>query len=154
MPVDRRARVLIVEDIVLLAIDLADIITDMGFEVTAFARTVDQGVRCARSGTFDVALLDADLEGRDSGPIADILAARRIPFLFATALDARDLPEGHRTRPRVSKPYTSLQIGHAIGAAITDARSILTAPYLADRSASIRAGGQAPIWPDMERGAA
>jgi DNA-binding response OmpR family regulator len=105
-----RRRILIVEDIALIALDLERIVTELGFEVAGTAWTVDQGIEFARRLDLDAALLDVDLRGQHSGPIADVLANRAIPFAFLTALEVKDLPDGHGHRMLVNKPYTHKQI--------------------------------------------
>lgn len=105
-----RRRILIVEDIALLALDLERIVTELGFEVAGTAWTRDQGIEFARRLDLDAALLDVDLRGLHSGPIADVLANRAIPFAFLTALEAKGLPDRHQHRMLVNKPYTHKQI--------------------------------------------
>jgi CheY-like chemotaxis protein len=63
---------------------------------------------------FDVAVLDANLNGRSVLPMANALAARGVPFIFATGYgDAGAAPEGF-TAPVVRKPYNIRQIAAAL----------------------------------------
>jgi DNA-binding response OmpR family regulator len=67
---------------------------------------------------FDVAVLDANLNGRSVVPIAEALVARNIPFIFATGYgDGGGAPAGF-TAPIVRKPYNIRQIAAAIAAAL------------------------------------
>lgn len=110
----RPARILVVEDVALIAFDVASMLGELRLELAGLALTLADAIRLAGTLEIDAALLDADLFGRDTGPVAAVLERRGIPFVFATALDRRDLPAGYQDRPRVSKPYTPAQIGTAL----------------------------------------
>ena len=77
-------RILLVEDEAILALDLRYTLEDAGASVIGPIVTVPDAVRAANSEAFDAAILDIDLQGRDVFPAAEILAARRIPFVFHT----------------------------------------------------------------------
>ena len=79
-----RLRVFIVEDEGLVAMLIEDMLTDLGHEIAAVAARMEDALRDAKTGSFDFALLDVNLDGTPSYPIADILKARGIPFVFAT----------------------------------------------------------------------
>jgi hypothetical protein len=55
-----------------------------------------------RSANFDLAILDADLNGQPVSPVADALVARGTPFVFATGYG--EPPESYRDRPTLTKP--------------------------------------------------
>lgn len=111
-------RVIVVEDIAILAFDLVDLLRSAGHVVVGVACSLGDGLALACTAEADVAILDVDLGKLDSGPIADELARRGIPFVFATALDARDLPAGHQARLRVGKPYLPAHIARALATAV------------------------------------
>ncbi|HEX4892848.1 MAG TPA: response regulator [Hyphomicrobiaceae bacterium] len=115
-----RRRILVVEDIALLALDLERIVTELGCEVAGTAWTRDQGIDLASRLDLDAALIDVDLRGQHSGPIADILADRGIPFAFLTALEPKDLPERHKQRILVNKPYTHRQVDSVLRVLLAD----------------------------------
>jgi hypothetical protein len=48
---------------------------------------------------FDAAMLDLNLNGNKSLPVAAALAARDMPFFFTTGYTAIDLRDGYRDRP-------------------------------------------------------
>lgn len=60
-------RVLIVEDEVLIALDLASALEDMGHEVVATAGDSSEALLCAREG-LDIALVDLNLRDGPTGP--------------------------------------------------------------------------------------
>ncbi|WP_331252999.1 response regulator [Pseudomonas luteola] len=88
-----RKRVLLVEDETLIAMLLEDILDELGYDVAGSAADFDEGMRLASSETFDLAILDVNVGGREIFPIAEQLAARDIPFMFSTGYGAYGLPE-------------------------------------------------------------
>ena len=97
-------RVLIVEDSVLLGLELEAGLIEAGAKVVGAAADLDEALRLMVLD-FDVAVLDVDLNGRSVMPVADALAARGAPFIFATGYDdAGAAPEGFGA-PVVRKPY-------------------------------------------------
>jgi CheY-like chemotaxis protein len=78
-------RLLIAEDETLQALALADIIDQFGGAVTAMANHFDDAMEAAQDGEFDCAILDVNLGGMLSFPIADRLQERGVPILFCTA---------------------------------------------------------------------
>jgi CheY-like chemotaxis protein len=103
----KRLRVLVVEDEALIAMLVEDMLTDLGHEVAAVASRMDEALKIARVGLFDLAILDVNLDGKPSFPIADLLATRGIPFAFSTGygLQGRDSKYSHI--PTLSKPFVS-----------------------------------------------
>ena len=61
-------------------------------------------------GTIDAALLDVNLEGAFSYPIAAALTERDVPFLFLTGYDGWSLPETYRSIPRIAKPFSAASL--------------------------------------------
>jgi len=54
---------------------------------------------------FDAAMLDVNLNGNKSYPVADALAARGVPFVFSTGYSDHGMREGYRERPVLKKPF-------------------------------------------------
>ena len=92
-------RVLIVEDEVLLAMYLEDLLTELGHEVVGQATRIDEAMELARESDIDFAFLDINVVGTKSFPIADILRQRGIPFAFATGYGAEGFVDGYRDQP-------------------------------------------------------
>ncbi len=107
-------RVLIVEDEMMVAMYVEDLLTELGYEVAAVATALDQALPLAREGDFDFAVLDINLNGRLSFPIADILRDRGIPFLFASGYGSKGLNDNHRDAVRIQKPFRSRDLEQAI----------------------------------------
>jgi PAS domain S-box-containing protein len=105
----RGVRVLIVEDAVLLALELEAGLEEAGAVVVGAAADLEEA---------DVAVLDANLNGKSVIPVARALAARGTPFIFATGYDEAGVaPEGF-TAPVVRKPYNIRQIAAALVVAL------------------------------------
>ena len=113
----RGVRVLIVEDAVLLALELEAGLEEAGAVVVGAAADLEEAQRMLGL-PFDVAVLDANLNGLSVIPVARALAARGTPFIFATGYDEAGVaPEGF-TAPVVRKPYNVRQIAAAMTIAL------------------------------------
>ena len=97
-------RVLVVEDEMLVLMNIEDMLAELGCASVAAAATVDQAVALIEARIFDAAVLDMNLNGIKSFPIADKLDALGVPFIFATGYSAQDMREGYRDRPLLKKP--------------------------------------------------
>ena len=111
-------RILLVEDEALIALMLEDMVEGMGCAVTGLAPRVGLGVTLAESGDFDLAILDVNVAGENVEPVAQALAARGLPFIFATGYGEAGVPLGYRNRPVVAKPFRSEQLEDAIQRAL------------------------------------
>jgi CheY-like chemotaxis protein len=98
-------RILVVEDEILISMLLEDMLTDLGYEVAATASRVDEALALARSIDIHAAILDVNLNGQEVFPVADALAGRSIPFVFATGYGERALPAAYQERPTLQKPF-------------------------------------------------
>lgn len=107
-------RVLIVEDEMVVAMLVEEFVTELGHEVAAVASHLDAGLALARTGDFDFAVLDLNLGGEQSLPIADALSARGVPFVFASGYGAAGLPAEHLSSVVVQKPFELDDLGAAI----------------------------------------
>ncbi len=110
-------RIIIVEDSVLLALELEAGLTEAGAKVVGMAANLEEALKLAET-PFDVAVLDANLNGTPVTPVAELLRARGTPFIFATGYgDAAPAPEGFDA-PVVRKPYNVAQIATAVAEAL------------------------------------
>lgn len=98
-------RVLIVEDEMMIAMFLEDLLTDLGFKPVGPAARLEQAVELATSAALEAAILDVNLNGKETYPVADALDLRGVPFVFATGYGAAVLPERYRHVPVLQKPY-------------------------------------------------
>jgi DNA-binding NtrC family response regulator len=104
-------RVLVVEDEIIVAWLLEDMLADLGCAVVGPAARVNQALALIDAEAIDVAVLDVNLNGQKSYPIADALAARGVPFVFSTGYDKDNLLESYRTLLVLQKPFHRSELG-------------------------------------------
>jgi DNA-binding response OmpR family regulator len=97
-------RVLVVEDEAILAVDIADQLTQAGFQVIGPAPSVAKALRLIVEVGCDVAVLDVSLRDETVEPVARELRARRTPFLFLSAVSRDHLPPGFNSETLLQKP--------------------------------------------------
>lgn len=107
-------RVLVVEDEGLVALLLEDMLHDLGMSVSGVARRVDQALALIEKGGIDAAILDVNLSGERSYPVADALRAKGVPYVFATGYGSAALENGYASDKVVPKPYSSSDIAAAL----------------------------------------
>lgn len=112
-------RVLIVEDESLVAMLLETILEDMGCATVGPAASIDEGLRSATDeAELDAALLDVNVAGRQVFPIAEVLKARGVPFVFSTGYGEGGLPDEWRGNPTIQKPFTEAAVRDALMTAL------------------------------------
>ncbi|WP_454748318.1 response regulator [Ciceribacter selenitireducens] len=84
-------RVLVVEDELFIAMDIADVLASAGFEVLGPAASIDDAFRLLGDVRPDAAVLDVNLGGDRVTPVAAYLKSQEIPFVLASAGDPQDL---------------------------------------------------------------
>ena len=106
--------VLIVEDNLLIALDVEDVLVALGAVRVVIASSVAEALRIIELETPDFALLDINLGRETSWPIATRLRMLGVHHVFATGYgDGIDYPVEHRSTPVISKPYTSDAVAQA-----------------------------------------
>ena len=103
-------RLLVVEDEMLVALALEEMLGDFGCVVVDVAGTVDRGLALADKLTLDGAILDINLGGEKVFPVAQRLAERGVPFVFCTAYGAAALPACFAKAPTLAKPYNEQRL--------------------------------------------
>nr|WP_295372870.1 HWE histidine kinase domain-containing protein [uncultured Sphingosinicella sp.] len=107
--------VLLVEDSLIIALDAEDILKRLGALHVATAGTVQQALEAIDTATPTLAILDINLGDHTSFAIADRLLELDIPFLFATGYgEQAQLPDEHKARTVVQKPYTLENVARAL----------------------------------------
>jgi CheY-like chemotaxis protein len=108
-------RVLVVEDEYFLADDLVQSLTRLGAAVLGPVSSAAAALSLLDSGQPDLAIVDINLKGDISFAIADAMAARNLPFIFATGYDEAAIPGRFSDRPRWQKPYDVMQMMDSLG---------------------------------------
>lgn len=100
-----------------IALLIEDMVSDLGHQVAGLAMRLPQALQLARTLDLDFAILDVNLDGRMSFPVADALAERGIPFVFVTGYgDAGVDPVYRRRASVVKKPFEMADLRRAIDA--------------------------------------
>jgi DNA-binding response OmpR family regulator len=108
-------RILIVEDEVLIAFEISSSLEDMGFEIIGPSVHLDDGFRKATTENIDIAVLDVNLgKGKTSEPIAKVLRARNVPFLFITAYDRDQIQFITDGDLVLTKPLSRVELADAL----------------------------------------
>lgn len=111
-------RVLIVEDESLIAMLIEDAVLDLGCRMVTIAATLRDALDQATSGEFDIAILDVNLNGSPAFPVAELLADKRIPFIFSTGYGASGVPQAFAAVPVLAKPFKEGDVARAIETAM------------------------------------
>jgi CheY-like chemotaxis protein len=102
--------VLLVEDEFLIRMMIEQELADLGCRSVFTAATITRALDLLEAQPFDVALLDMNLRGEMSFPVADELVARGVPFAFSTGYDSNDLECSYPGRPVLRKPFQTSKL--------------------------------------------
>src|SRR5919205_3949943 len=114
----RPCRVLLVEDEVLVAMLVEDMIHDGGGEMVGSSGKLTEAVDLARRAQADIALLDLNLGGTSSYPVADVLRGRGVPIVFTSGYGSAGLIQRFQDCPMLDKPFDQNSLEQAIGMAL------------------------------------
>ncbi len=102
----QRRRVLIVDDEMLIAMLVEQMVEDLGFEVVGPALSLQEAISLSEREFFDCAILDMNLgHGVQSTPVAQILRSRGIPFLYASGYGSQTASGTEIEAPVLDKPF-------------------------------------------------
>lgn len=111
-------RILVVEDETVVSMLLEDMLAELGCEVVGPAARLGRALELAKTGAFDLAVLDVNLAGEEVYPVADALAVRGLPFVFATGYGKGGVRGAYRDRPTVQKPFQQPHLRRALADAL------------------------------------
>jgi CheY-like chemotaxis protein len=112
-------RILIVEDEMTIALLMEDMLVELGHDVVGMAMRLPQALELARILSIDLAIIDVNLDGLVSFPVADVLHDRHVPFFFATGYGAAGIELPYKDRLVVKKPFYLKELQSAITRATT-----------------------------------
>ena len=126
MPTDQSApfRILVVEDELLIAIEIEDVLQANLCEVVGPTARLTEALQLATDEVLDAAILDVTISGGKVFPVADKLLERGIPFLLASGYGDWALPNNLRDRPRLTKPFTLVELEEQVHLLCADAAEI------------------------------
>ncbi len=103
-------RVLVVEDDMLIAVCIEEVLQGLGCVVVGPVSKLDAAMRMADDEALDAAILDINIRGGHVYPVAERLRARGIPFALASGYGDWALPEAFRNQPRLTKPFKAQEL--------------------------------------------
>ena len=114
---NKELRIFIVEDEVLVAFEMSDVLEDLGFEIVGPSVHLTDAQRVAREARIDIAFLDVNLgRGQTSKPVARILRERGIPFIYITAYDRNQVTFITDDDQLLRKPVSGPELLYALRA--------------------------------------
>lgn len=105
-------RVLVVEDEMLICMDIEDMLEEFGCQIVGPAATVEKALSILDAEQADIAVLDVNLGGVRSYPIADRLIRQGTPFILATGY--AEVEPAYSTCPRLQKPFSKAHLADLI----------------------------------------
>jgi DNA-binding NtrC family response regulator len=114
---ERKHRILVVEDEAMISMLLEDMVLDCGGELVGPVARFDDALALAHKAEFGVAVLDLNLNGTLSYPIAEVIRERGIPVIFATGYRADGVPDRFRDCPTLQKPFSQQDFAEAVAGA-------------------------------------
>ena len=112
-----RLAVLAVEDEAVIALELENMLEDMGYDVIGPAANVEAALALLRSASPDAAVVDANLAGKSARPILEALQKDGIPLVLASGYEELELRNLGLEAPLVRKPYSAKDLSTALQAA-------------------------------------
>jgi DNA-binding response OmpR family regulator len=116
-----RPRILIVEDEMMIAIMLEDMLDELGCAVAGIAGKPEEAMAFIESQPIEAAILDVNLNGAHSFAVAEALDERGVPYMFSTGYGAIVLEERYRTRPVLQKPFRQEELEAAVNVMLAKA---------------------------------
>ncbi len=111
-------RVLIVEDEMLVALMIEDLLHELGCNTIGPCGNVETALEAARTERLDLAVLDVNLDGEKVYPVAMLLAERNIPFLFVSGYGEEAIPDDHSAWKVCTKPFRGDDLATMMSAAL------------------------------------
>ena len=109
-------RILVIEDELLIALMMGDILATLGYQCAGRVHTVATALAIIETVAhgFDAAILDLNLGGERSDAVADALEAHGIPFIVMTGYAESDTSASFDGRPIVRKPFVRGEVEEAL----------------------------------------
>jgi DNA-binding response OmpR family regulator len=107
-------RAVVIEDNIILAAALKDLLSNLGYQVTACTGSYEGALIAARDADCDFAVVDLNLGGVMAFPVLDALALRGVGYVLTTSFRPRDIPARYRAAPTVAKPYGLKELLEAV----------------------------------------
>ena len=114
----RGKRILVVEDEPFIALELEEMVVELGCTLAGSVAQIAEALVLIEAGHVDAAVLDVNLGMQKVDPVADALAARGCPFVFTTGYGRVGVPSTYNDRAVVEKPFSRDDVAAALAAEI------------------------------------
>jgi PAS domain S-box-containing protein len=131
-------RVLLVEDEILVAMMMRDILTELGFSVIGPFSRLSEAMIAAVHDDIDAGIIDVNLGGEFVYPVADVLVARKIPFVFVTGYGVESIDGRFADIPIVKKPVQRQVLQNIFIPAAAQSRERFSSGRLGNRRDGVR----------------
>lgn len=116
-------KILVVEDEPIISMFIEDSLSDLGCKSIAFATNLSDAQNKVAEGDFDVVMLDVNLKGELSFPMAETLSARHLPFIFSTGYGKVAIPTHFQHVPVLQKPFQENELREKLQSVLTSPRT-------------------------------
>jgi DNA-binding response OmpR family regulator len=110
----KRRKVLVIEDEAMIAMLIEDMLTELGFTPVGPGADMERALSMVEQAEFDAVILDVNLGGERTMPIAATLRARGLPFLFATGYGTSGIDEEFKDQIVLTKPFRNVELEEAL----------------------------------------
>ena len=117
-------KVLVVEDEMMIAMLIEDMLDEFGCELVGPATNVPRALDLIGKERVEIAVLDLNLDGQDTYAIADALQQKNVPFIFATGYGSTGLRKEYGNRPVLQKPFQARDLETALAQALADSQVV------------------------------
>jgi CheY-like chemotaxis protein len=111
-------RVLVVEDEMMIAMLIEDMLDEFGCKLVGPATNVPRALELVAKENVEIAVLDLNLDGQDTYAIAEALQQKNVPFIFATGYGSTGLRQEYGNRPVLQKPFQARDLESALAEAL------------------------------------
>lgn len=114
----RGVSIFLVEDETLIRMMVVEMLEELEHRVVAEAGSIQTAEPLARTSEFDLAIFDINVGGFPITSIAEIVAARGLPFVFVSGYGAPGLPDLFKDRPVLRKPFLISELATLINSVL------------------------------------
>jgi CheY-like chemotaxis protein len=113
-PASTGVRVLVLEDEAVIGMLIEDMLLALGHVLFDLAPSVERALQAMETELPDFAILDVNLHGTRSYPVADVLLERKIPFVFLSGYGAPGIDAPYTHIKTLQKPFRPQDLAKAI----------------------------------------
>jgi CheY-like chemotaxis protein len=118
MPGLKGTSILLVEDVLFIAFEVAEVLRDAGCKVVGPVGTLSEALAAVNRNSFDGAVIDVNLHGEKAFPIMEALERAALPFVIVTGYGRDQLPRRFRHHTLIAKPFSQDEFLEGLAAAL------------------------------------